>query len=244
MKVKMKMMSLLSTSILFIALAGCGTTADTSENEENNSGSGNEDAGIVAGKIVPSLKEEAENQYVFVLKNDKAEDVTLTMNSSQYFDYQLIDSAGTVAYTYSADKLFTQMLEEKVLKPGEILEMKFDVTEGLANLQPGTYKLAVWSTAEEMADQKVTTEITWDGPVSEDTGSTEGKLNVMEQSVTYVGLQDLNSIEVKNEQNEAEAMRLSEVAKPFFEELEEGAKITVFYVLKDGQKIIQTATRE
>jgi len=95
-----------------------------------------------------------------------------------------------------------------------------------------------------MADQKVTTEVIWDGPVSEDSGSTEGKLNVMEQSVTYVGLQDVNSIEIKNDQDEAEAMRLSEVAKPFFEELEEGAKITVFYVLKDGQKIIQTATRE
>ena len=237
-----KFLGLLSTVVIFIALAGCGTTAGTNEKEGNNSGSGKEEVGIVAGKIVPSLTEEDKYQYVFVLKNDKTEDVTLTMNSSQYFEYQLIDSAGSVAYTYSADKMFTQMLEEKILKPGEILEMEFDVTEGLTNLQAGTYKLAVWSTADEMADQKVTTEVTWDGP--EDSGSTEGKLNVLEQSVTYVGLQDVNSIEIKNDQDEAEAMRLSEVAKPFFEELEEGAKITVFYVLKDGQKIIQTATRE
>lgn len=238
-----KLLSVLSTAVFVLALSGCGTSGDTNENEDKKSGVGNEDSGIVEGAVVTSLSEKVEgtHQYVFAIKNNKSENVTLTMNSSQYFDYQLLDTAGTVQYTYSADKLFTQMLEEKVLKPGEILEMPFDLTEGLNNLAAGTYKLEVWSTANEMKDQRVSKEVAWEGA---ETGSTDGKLLVEEASVTYLGRQDMNSIEVTNEQNETEAMRLSEVAQPFFTELEEGTKITVFYVVKDGQKVIQDATRE
>ncbi|WP_075618766.1 BsuPI-related putative proteinase inhibitor [Paenisporosarcina indica] len=243
MKMK-KLLSVLSTAIFVLALAGCGTTVDNSGNEDKNSGTGNESTGIVEGSVVPSLAEKAEgsHQYVFAIKNDKTEDITLTMNSSQYFDYQLLDDAGTVQYTYSADKQFTQMLEEKVLKPGEILEMPFDLTEGLNNLPAGTYQLDVWSTANEMKDVKVSKDhIVWEGAKN---APVDGKLFVEEASVTYVGRQDLNSIEVINDQNETEAMRLTEVAKPFFTELEKGAKITVFYVEQDGQKVIQDATRE
>lgn len=234
-----------STAVIIIALAGCGTTADTSEPDEENTGSGNESSGIVEGSVVPSLTEESTDgahQYVFQLKNDKETDVKLSMNSSQFFDYQLIDSSNTVVYKDSDNKMYTQMLQEKILKPGEVLEMKFDATEGLAKLPTGKYTLEVWSTANEAEDWKASTEITWDG--SEDAASTGGKLKVEESSVTYVGRQDLNSIEVKNEKNEPEAMRLSEVAKPFFDELEDGAKIKVFYVMMDGQKVIQNAEKE
>ena len=47
-----------------------------------------------------------------------------------------------------------------------------------------------------------------------------------------------------NEQNEPEAMRLADVAKPFFDELAEGTKIIVSYVIIDGQKVIQSAISE
>jgi len=244
MKMNKQLLSILSTAVFVIALAGCGTTEGKNDNDEKNSGAENENSGIVEGSVVPSLAEKTEgsHQYVFSIKNDKTEDITLTMNSSQYFDYQLSDDAGTVQYTFSADKLFTQMLEEKVLKPGEVLEMPFDLTEGLNNLPAGTYQLDVWSTANEMKGLKVSKDhVVWEGA---ENASADGKLLVEEASVTFVGLQDLNSIEVTNEQNEPEAMRLSEVAKPFFTELEKGAKITVFYVVQDGQKVIQDATRE
>ncbi|MGB2991824.1 MAG: BsuPI-related putative proteinase inhibitor, partial [Paenisporosarcina sp.] len=171
------------------------------------------------------------------------EDVTLTMNSSMFFDYQLINSDGTVVYQDSKNKMYTQMLQEKTLKPGEVLEMKIDATEGLAKLPAGTYTLEVWSTANEAEDWKASTDVTWDGAATNE-DSTNGKLKVEEANVTYVGRQDLNSIEVTNEQNEPEAMRLSDVAKPFFDELAEGTKITVSYVIIDGQKVIQSATSE
>ena len=242
-----KIMKVLSTTVIAIALAGCGTAADTNEKEDTNTGSGNENSGIVAGSIVPILTEEVtdgNHQYVFQLKNDKAEDVTLTMNSSMFFDYHLIDSTGTVVYKDSENKMYTQMLQEKTLKPGEVLEMKFDATEGLAKLPAGTYTLEAWSTANEAEDWKASTEVTWDGAAKSDSATTNGKLKVEETTVTYVGRQDLNSIEVTNEQNEPEAMRLSDVAKPFFDELVEGTKITVSYVIIDGQKVIQFATSE
>ena len=240
-----KMLKVLSTTVIAIALAGCGTAADTTEDENTNTGSENENNGIVAGSIVPALTKDVNgnHQYVFQLKNDKAEDVTLTMNSSMFFDYQLIDSEGTVVYQDSKNKMYTQMLQEKTLKPGEILEMEIDATEGLSTLPAGTYTLEAWSTANEAEDWKASTEVTWDG-AEKDPESTDGKLKVEEATVTYVGRQDVNSIEVTNEQNEPEAMRLSEVAKPFFDELEEGTKITVSYVIIDGQKVIQFATNE
>ena len=240
-----KMLKILSTTVIAIALAGCGTAADTTEDENTNTGSENENNGIVAGSIVPALTKDVNgnHQYVFQLKNDKAEDVTLTMNSSMFFDYQLIDSEGTVVYQDSKNKMYTQMLQEKTLKPGEILEMEIDATEGLSTLPAGTYTLEAWSTANEAEDWKASTEVTWDG-AEKDPESTDGKLKVEEATVTYVGRQDVNSIEVTNEQNEPEAMRLSEVAKPFFDELEEGTKITVSYVIIDGQKVIQFATNE
>jgi outer membrane protein assembly factor BamE (lipoprotein component of BamABCDE complex) len=242
-----KILKVLSAAVITIALTGCGTAVETTENEDTNTGSGNENSGIVTGSIVPSLTEEVKDgnhHYVFQLKNDKTEDVTLTMNSSMFFDYQLIDSDGTVVYQDSDNKMYTQMLQEKTLKPGEILEMEIDATEGLSTLPAGTYTLEAWSTANEAEDWKASIEVTWDGETKGDSGSTNGKLKVEEATVTYVGRQDVNSIEVTNEQNEPEAMRLSEVAKPFFDELQEGAKITVSYVIIDGLKVIQSATNK
>lgn len=233
-------MKVLSTALVVFLLTGCGTTADTSKDDEgNNTGSGNDNGGIVAGSVVPSLTQvgkEDEYRYVFELRNDTTEDVKLTMNSSQTFDYYLHDENGNHVYTYSADKMFTQMLSEKILKPGETLEMDIDAKEGLSQLPAGTYKLEVSSTANE-GDFKASTEIEWDGNAV----ASGDKLNIQEATVTFEGLQDSNSIEVINEQNFPEAMRLTEASKPFFDGLERGTQIIVYYVEQDGQKIIQEA---
>lgn len=236
-----KALKVLSTAVLVFLLTGCGTTANTSKDDDGNTtGSGNESGGIVAGSVVPSLTQvgtDEEYRFVFELRNDTTEDVKLTMNSSQTFDYYLIDEKGSPVYTYSANKMFTQMLSEEVLKPGETLEMEIDAREGLSQLPAGTYTLEVSSTANE-GDLKATTEINWDG----NSVASGDKLNVQEAIVTFEGLQDSNSIEVTNEHNLPEAMRLNEVSKPFFDGLERGTQIIIYYVEKDGQKIIQEAT--
>ncbi|QBP42432.1 BsuPI-related putative proteinase inhibitor [Paenisporosarcina antarctica] len=242
---KRKWIFILFLTLIAILLAGCGTTKNDTQEDVNGSDNDNGNE-IVAGSIVPNISEgmpENKYHYVFSLKNNTTDVVTLNMNSSQYYDFHLKDNKGTVVYTYSDDKMFTQALEQKIIKPGDSLLMDLDLTEGLSTLEPGTYTVEAWSTANEAEDWMASTEVTWDGAKNEDS-SAEEKLVVEEARVTYVGLQDLNSIEVTNEQNETVAMRLSETAKPFFDDLETGAKITVFYVVIDGQKVIQTATKD
>ncbi len=231
-----------STAVLVITLVGCGTTVNTSKDDtdKNNSGSGNENSGIVAGSVVPSLTPEGPKEnhhYIFELKNDTTEDITLTMTSSQEYEYHLINDKGVAVYTYSADKIFAQMIQEKILKPGETVELEIDASEGLSKLPAGTYTLEVNATANE-GEYKASAEIDYDGHAMAAEGE---KLNVQEANVTFEGLQDSNSIEVINEQNVPEAMRLTEASKPFFNDLERGTKITVFYVEIDGQKVIQDA---
>jgi hypothetical protein len=136
-------LKVITTAFIVILLAGCGTSAETSKNEDKNSGSGDENSGIVTGSIVSSLTEEVNDgihHFVFVLKNDTTENVTLNMNSSQFFDYHLINDEGKIVYTYSDGKMHTQMLVEKFL-PGETLEMKVTPQKDLLTLPEGTYTL-------------------------------------------------------------------------------------------------------
>ena len=53
----------------------------------------------------------------------------------------------------------------------------------------------VWSTAEGLNDLKIETTYDWAGIA---TSESTGKLVVETQEVTYIGQQDLHSIEVKN----------------------------------------------
>ncbi|MET1014079.1 MAG: BsuPI-related putative proteinase inhibitor [Paenisporosarcina sp.] len=235
-----KMWKMMVVAGVILLLTACGTS---SESEDMTTGSGDENKGVLAGAVVPNLiKNDAKGKhhYVFQLKNETEKDVTLTMNSAQFFDYHLTDESGKVLYKDSENKMYTQMLQESMLKPGDTLEMEVDATEGLSSLPKGTYTLEVWSTADEAEDWKASEEITWEDATTTTTSS-DGKLKVEEEVVTYNGRQDLNSIEVVNEQNEVEAMRLAEVARPFFDDLESKVKIKVFYVIIDGQKVIQNA---
>ena len=236
-----KMWKMMMTAGVALLLAACGTTG---ESDDSKTGSNNENKGIVAGAVVASLTklDTGDHQYVFQLKNETEKDVTLTMNSAQFFDYQLIDENSDVLYKESDNKMYTQMLQESVLKPGETLEMNVDASEGLTSLANGTYTLEVWSTAEESENWKASKQITWEGATA--TTLSDAKFKVEEEVVTYNGRQDLNSIEVVNELNEIETMRLAEVARPFFDDLESKVKIRVFYVIIDEQKVIQAAELE
>jgi uncharacterized lipoprotein YehR (DUF1307 family) len=229
-----KVVGIVSTIFLVASLVGCGTSINSDKaNGSNEPGKENvehESGGLVASVENPNDKKMGTK---FTIQNNKAEDVTLTMNSSQYFDYQLKDEKGNVAYTYSADKIFTQMIEEKILKSGETLEMELALEENLINVPAGKYSLEVWSTASEAKDIKAKVDFHW-------VGSNQAKLNVQETVVTFVGLQDLNSIEVVNEQDQSETYRLAEVVKSEFENIAKDTKIKVFYVNRDGQKEVQS----
>lgn len=239
----MKMiMKLVTTSVIAISLTACNDSEEITkpvyQNDSGNSQSNKSE--IIEGSIVPSLTEKEQNgeyYYSFELKNISTEPVTLTMNTAQLYDYQLINEKGTVVYTYSDNKYFAQMLQEKTIQPGESLKMDVDASEGLETLQAGTYTLKVWSTANESKDWTVTTKVDWNGA-----GGEEETIALEEADVYFnLLLPDKNSIRVINNLNRAEVMLLSEEAKAFYaDELKSGTEITVFYVIVDGKKVIQS----
>jgi hypothetical protein len=247
MNVKKTIGTVLSTILIISALTGCGTNEangkDTQEPKKVVNGSkGEAPKGIVAGKLTPELVKQLEDGkivYTFSIKNDKEQEDILKYSSSQQFEYQLVDSKGNIAYTYSMDKLFIQAESEQTLKPGEIATFEIDLSEDLKKLQPGTYELVVWSTASEREDLKAKAEVNWGGEgegLEEDAGT--GKLGGA--SVTYVGLMDQNSIEVIDENGKADHYRLSDKVKAAFESLEANTKIYIHYgITSEGQKIIE-----
>ncbi|MEI4769911.1 BsuPI-related putative proteinase inhibitor [Psychrobacillus sp. FJAT-51614] len=207
-------------------LASCGTTS----NVDQQSGSEEE-------SFSTRLDITAEGDASFIIINQTNEETILTMSSGQQIEFQLLNEAKEVVYTYSANKMFIQEIEEKKLQPGEKWAIPLNLQEELLGVLAGSYNLVVWSTAEGLEDLKVETDYDWAG---DPTSHTPGKLVVESQEVTYVGQIDLHSIEVKNLDGATEVMRLSEVAIPFFEGLEESTQILVEYVVENEQKVIQS----
>lgn len=228
---KIKRVTLLSLLLIPLCiLASCGT-----KNLDSTSGSKEEKQ-----TISTRLEVSADGEGTFVVINESKEESMLTMSSGQEIEFQLLDEKKEIVFTYSANKLFMQGIQEKKLQPGEEWEIPLNLKEELITVPNGSYTLVVWSTAEGLSDLKVETKYDWNGNGSPTTEGPE-KLVVETEEVTYIGQQDLHSIEVKNLAGTTEAMRLSEVAIPFFEGLEEGKQLFVEYVVENEQKIIQSA---
>lgn len=156
MMIRIKLIALFSTLLLFIA--GCGTAANDGKEEEPGNTNG---GGIVAGEMVQSIREIGDYQFNLTIQNNTEQIQTLTFSSSQDYDYQIKDSSGEVLYTYSADKTFLQAIEEEILKQGERLEFQIDATEALTYLEKGDYILEAWVTANDVSD-KVTIEFLYE----------------------------------------------------------------------------------
>lgn len=142
-------------TILF--LASCGT----SDNSDDPT-TGNEEQETEA-KISTQLKVDANSEAVFLIKNPTNKEMTLTFPSGQEVEYQLLDQDKNVVFTYSANKNFTQAIQEKKLKPNEEISVKLDLENELVDVPAGKYKLVVWSTASELSDQKVESDYEWAG---------------------------------------------------------------------------------
>lgn len=143
--------------IIALFLAACGTSNKDSEDNSNSNG------GIVEGEMKTSIEEKDSNQYTLIIQNDKTKEETLTFNSSQDYEYQIKKPDGTVAYTYSADKMFMAVVEEEVLKPGERLKFTLDVSEAFPYLEAGDYTLEAWVTADGIDDKKVSVDFAYNG---------------------------------------------------------------------------------
>lgn len=168
----------------------------------------------------------------FTLKNETSEEAVLEMSSGQQIEFQLLNNEKEIIYTYSANKLFMQEIQEKKLQPNEEWTIPLNLKEELVGIPPGPYTLTVWSTAKGLNDQKE--------KVAYELLTSPGKLVVQTQEIKFTGLVDPHSIEVKNLAGETEVMQLSEVAMPQFENVEEGTHLIIEYVEENGQKTVQT----
>lgn len=251
MKVTKRGLILLSTVLLTSVITGCSTNnkvlqtkcgenlheerkcaPDISDNEPIS-----EPVGIVAGSLKTDIAkvQGTELKYVFTIQNDKTEDQTLVFPSSQKYDYTIVNGKSEVIYTFGRDKVFTQSITEKVLKPGEILEFEVDFKEGLQNLEPGTYKIDIWATLQN--SNGIRTEISLD--INEPTpkkGASTTNEEFTTVPVTYVGRIDMNSIEIVNEEGFTEVYRLSESAKKQVTKLIEEQIIRITYKMDENSQ--------
>jgi len=144
-------------------LAACGTSDNSAnKDEEKDPTSGEEN---MENTIATSIDKKDNGDAVFVLKNETQEDVQLTFSSGQEVDYQLLDEEKKVVFSYSANKMFTQAIQEKLLGPNEKIEIPLDLPNELAaaNIPEGSYSIVAWSTANELAEQKVEASYEWTG---------------------------------------------------------------------------------
>ena len=70
-----------------------------------------------------------------------AQPITLTFPSGQRFDLRIWNDRGEIVYTWSADKLFPQVITQEEVGPGE---RSFAFTAEVPNLPPGRYVAEAW----------------------------------------------------------------------------------------------------
>lgn len=157
-----------SILIIFV-LASCGTN-----NSDTTTGTGSEleeDKGITT-----KLEVKEDGNGTFTIKNESAEETTLTYPSGQEVEYQLLDEQDNIVFTYSTDKVFILMITEKMMQPNEEIVIPLDLKTEFAEVPAGSYKLVVWSTAETLSDQKQEVAYEWSG--SEFTEESKGTITV------------------------------------------------------------------
>lgn len=169
-----KMLWSMLTIFTILFLAGCGTSDN---NDDPTTGSETQEK---EGKISTQLNVDAKGEATFLIKNPTDKEMTLSFPSGQEVEYQLLDQDKNVVYTYSANKNFTQALQEKKLEPNEETSVKLDLENELAEVPAGKYKLVVWSMASELSEQKVETDYEWKGTekAEENTPPAEGSSTI------------------------------------------------------------------
>lgn len=146
--------------VLFLTACGTNDNANLEETDPTTGGEEN-----MENTIATSIDMKDNGDAVFVIENEAQEEQVLTYNSSQEVEYQLLDEEKNIVFTYSANKMFTQAIQENKLASNDKVEILLDLSNEIAaaGVPTGSYTLVVWSTAKEIAEQKVEIEYEWDG---------------------------------------------------------------------------------
>lgn len=75
------------------------------------------------------------------LRNTHSQPVTLNFPSGQRYDLRIWNDRGQIVYTWSADKLFPQVISSEKVGPGE---KTFAFVANVPNLAPGRYVAEAW----------------------------------------------------------------------------------------------------
>ncbi|MDZ5471864.1 BsuPI-related putative proteinase inhibitor [Bacillus sp. 31A1R] len=248
MKLNKQIATVLSSVFLLGALSACGSTTDTGSapttgsKVESPTDTGTHVEELKLSTVLTRQIIDGKLTYKFSLRNDQDEEVNVKFSSTQRFDYVIKDNNNQVVYTYSADKMFGEMMTEKTLKKGEFFDSEIDLSEAVPQLDEGEYTVEVVSSA--LGGEKLKESFPVIIGKAEET-----KVEMLEETVTFNGLQDGNSIEVLNDAGDIEAMRLSESVKEFFNELAEKQnldtpdKVHIKLYLANGQKNIVGAEK-
>lgn len=161
-----KIIGISFTIFLILIIASCGTNnADTT--------TGNEPEPQEDKSVTTKLEVKEDGNATFTIKNETAEEATLTYPSGQEVDYQLLDNEKNVVFTLSADKVFVLMIAEKLLQPNEEVIIQLDLKKELVEVPAGSYTLVAWSTAEQLSEQKQEVAYEWTGnEVAEESNET------------------------------------------------------------------------
>ena len=81
------------------------------------------------------------------LRNAEPKPLHLVFPSGQRYDLKIFDQRDNNVYTWSADKLFLQAIQEETVDPGT--EKTFAFTAEIPNLSPGRYRAVAFLTSEK-----------------------------------------------------------------------------------------------
>lgn len=138
--------------LMGLLVTGCGTGNQVSNNNNEEKGG----AGIVAGEMAASIKEDSPLVFQYEVKNQTEQEVTLEFTSSQRYDYLVETKDGKEIFLFSSVANFLQALGEEKVKQGETLSYEIDLHE--LSLDKGDYILSVWMTPKEGKKFRVTKE--------------------------------------------------------------------------------------
>ncbi|BFH14654.1 BsuPI-related putative proteinase inhibitor [Paenibacillus melissococcoides] len=101
-------------------------------------------------KLEVGRTKQGETLLTFTVTNVSHEELVLPFGSSQRYDFKVTDSAGTVVYQASKDKVYLTVLGEETVLPGKSLTYRETV-----NLKRGqTYTVEFWLVTEHKAHLK------------------------------------------------------------------------------------------
>lgn len=142
----MKKITLVIIALMMFICMGCTDTAKRDDVPVPRNSDQNNELHDLKYQIISGDDENIINIHMVNKTNG---DIVLNYTSGQRYDYYLIQD-DEIVYTWSDGMMFTQALQDKVLKPGEYEEYSIKLDE--LDVEEGEYILEFFSTAQQASE--------------------------------------------------------------------------------------------